>query len=242
MHAGAMTASSAPDASHPAIAAVLLAAGLSRRMGGRNKLLAEIGGEAMVRRAARTLLACELEVVAVTGHAREAVEAALVDLDLETVFNPDYRAGQRASVRAGLAAVAGRCDAVLVAPMARAQEVRAAVEAWGLQVLASNPAEYSGSLTAVVMPEGHDADAFRKAVLDRFDMSLGAGLGKLKGRVFRIGHLGDFNDLTLAGTLSGVEMGLGLAGVPHDQGGVQAAFDVLTVAGGSPAATAPAGR
>jgi len=77
------------------------------------------------------------------------------------------------------------------------------------------------------MPDGHDADAFRKGVLDRFDMSLGAGLGKLKGRVFRIGHLGDFNDLMLAGTLSGVEMGLAAAGVPFKRGGVTAALDYL---------------
>ena len=77
------------------------------------------------------------------------------------------------------------------------------------------------------MPEGHDADALRKVILDHFDMSLGAGLGKLKGRVFRIGHLGDFNDLALMGTLSGVEMGLALAGVPHEQAGAAAAMDVL---------------
>ena len=83
-------------------------------------------------------------------------------------------------------------------------------------------------LTAVVMPDGHDADAFRQIVLERFDMSLGAGLGKLKGTVFRIGHLGDFNDLMLAGTLSGVEMGLALAGVPHRSGGVLAALELLT--------------
>ncbi|RDD61077.1 pyridoxal-phosphate-dependent aminotransferase family protein [Ferruginivarius sediminum] len=133
-------------------------------------------------------------------------------------------------------------DNVFARHQLHAAATRAAVEAWGLEVLASNPREYSGSLTAVVMPEGHDADAFRKTVLDRFDMSLGAGLGKLKGRVFRIGHLGDFNDLMLAGTLSGVEMGLSLAGVPHRKGGVQAAFDVLTGAGGSAAATADAGR
>lgn len=115
MHAGAMTASSASDSTEPQFAAVLLAAGLSRRMGGRNKLLAEAGGEAMARRCARVLLDSGLEVVAVTGHAREAVEAALAGLDVRLVFNPDYRAGQRASVRAGLAAVAGAGDAVLVA-------------------------------------------------------------------------------------------------------------------------------
>jgi alanine-glyoxylate transaminase/serine-glyoxylate transaminase/serine-pyruvate transaminase len=101
---------------------------------------------------------------------------------------------------------------------------RAAVRAWNLEILCANPAEYSNSLTAVVMPDGHDADAFRKVVLDRFDMSLGTGLSKLAGRVFRIGHLGDFNDLTLLGTLAGVEMGLSLARVPHRRGGVDAAM------------------
>ena len=105
---------------------------------------------------------------------------------------------------------------------------RAAVRAWGLQILCANPAEYSNSLTAVLMPDGHDADAFRKLVLERFDMSLGTGLSKLAGRVFRIGHLGDFNDLTLLGTLAGVEMGLSLAGVPHRAGGIAAAIARIT--------------
>jgi alanine-glyoxylate transaminase/serine-glyoxylate transaminase/serine-pyruvate transaminase len=104
---------------------------------------------------------------------------------------------------------------------------RAAVKAWGLDIVAQNPAEYSGVLTAVIMPDGRDADRFRQIVLDRFDMSLGTGLGKLKGKIFRIGHLGDLNDLTLAGTLSGVEMGLKLADVPHKAGGVLAAMDLL---------------
>ena len=81
------------------------------------------------------------------------------------------------------------------------------------------PEEYSSSLTALIMPAGHDADRLRNAILDRFDMSLGMGLGRLAGKVFRIGHLGDFNDLTLMGTLAGVEMGLELAGVPHRKGG-----------------------
>jgi alanine-glyoxylate transaminase/serine-glyoxylate transaminase/serine-pyruvate transaminase len=105
---------------------------------------------------------------------------------------------------------------------------RAAVKAWGLDILAQNAAEYSGVLTAVVMPEGRDADAFRQLVLERFDMSLGTGLGKMKGKIFRIGHLGDFNDLMLAGTLGGVEMGFALAGVPHKSGGVLAAMELLT--------------
>ncbi|WP_233236296.1 alanine--glyoxylate aminotransferase family protein [Bordetella sp. LUAb4] len=104
---------------------------------------------------------------------------------------------------------------------------RAAVAAWGLENNCVDPAEYSPVLTTVRMPEGHDADAFRAIVLDRFDMSLGQGLGKLSGKVFRIGHLGDFNDLSLMGTLAGVEMGLALAGVPHQAGGVVAAMDVL---------------
>jgi len=107
-----------------------------------------------------------------------------------------------------------------------AAATRAAVEAWGLEVLALDPREQSPVLTGVVVPEGFDSDAVRGIILDRFDMSLGAGLGKLKGRIFRIGHLGDFNDLMLAGTLCGVEMGLRLAGVPIEPG-VQAALDVL---------------
>jgi alanine-glyoxylate transaminase/serine-glyoxylate transaminase/serine-pyruvate transaminase len=104
---------------------------------------------------------------------------------------------------------------------------RRAVVAWGLELLPVCAEEYSNALTAVVMPDGHDADAFRRVVLDRFDMSLGAGLGRLKGKVFRIGHLGDFNDLMLAGTLSGVEMGLAAAGVRFTRGGVTAALDYL---------------
>ena len=104
---------------------------------------------------------------------------------------------------------------------------RAAVRAWGLDILCEEPLEYSNSLTAVVLPDGHNADRLRQIILEKFDMSLGTGLGQLAGKVFRIGHLGAFNDLTLAGTLSGVEMGLGLAGVPHKPGGVQAALNSL---------------
>src|SRR6266536_401347 len=96
-----------------------------------------------------------------------------------------------------------------------AEATRRAVRAWGLEVLCRDPAEYSSSLTAIVMPDGHDADAFRRDVLTRFDMSLAAGLGRLAGRVFRIGHLGYFNDLALCGTLCGVEMGLAAIRVPH---------------------------
>lgn len=102
-----------------------------------------------------------------------------------------------------------------------------AVQGWGLELLCTNPAELSNSLTAVMLPEGHDADKFRNAVLKHFDMSLGAGLGKMAGRVFRIGHLGSFNDLMLMGTLSGVEMGLSLAEMPHRRGGVAAAQEHL---------------
>jgi alanine-glyoxylate transaminase/serine-glyoxylate transaminase/serine-pyruvate transaminase len=107
------------------------------------------------------------------------------------------------------------------------EATRRAVRGWGLEVLCADPREYSNSLTAVVLPEGHDADRVRALILDHFDLSLGTGLGRLAGRVFRIGHLGDFNDLTLAGTLSGVEMGLSLAGVPIVREGVRAALDFL---------------
>ncbi len=108
-----------------------------------------------------------------------------------------------------------------------AAATRAAVQGWGLEILCQEPREYSSILTAVVMPDGHDADMLRQVILDQYDMSLGAGLAKLKGRVFRIGHLGYFNDLMLLGTLGGVEMGLHAAGVPHRAGGVARAMDVL---------------
>jgi alanine-glyoxylate transaminase/serine-glyoxylate transaminase/serine-pyruvate transaminase len=110
------------------------------------------------------------------------------------------------------------------------EATRAAVRAWGLEIVCEDPLEYSHSMTAVLTPEGHDADRLRKIILEDFDMSLGAGLGKLAGKIFRIGHLGSFNDLMLAGTLSGVEMGLRLAGIPHNEGGVMAALDSLTPA------------
>jgi alanine-glyoxylate transaminase/serine-glyoxylate transaminase/serine-pyruvate transaminase len=109
-----------------------------------------------------------------------------------------------------------------------AEATRRAVRAWGLEVLCANPAEYSSSLTAVVLPVGHDADRVRALILEHFDLSLGTGLGRLAGNVFRIGHLGDFNDLSLAGTLAGVEMGLALGGVPIVREGVRAALDFLT--------------
>jgi len=119
-----------------------------------------------------------------------------------------------------------------------AEATRRAVRAWGLEILCKNPAEYSPILTAVVMPKKSDgayynADDFRRLVLERFNMSLGTGLAKLQGWVFRIGHLGDFNDLSLIGTLGGVEMGLQAAGIPHQPGGVQAAMDYLAEQSGS---------
>ncbi len=121
----------------------------------------------------------------------------------------------------GLARVFARHDR-------HAEATRRAVRAWGLELLCLDATAYSSVVTAVLMPAGHDEAAFRKVVLEHFNMSLGSGLGKVTGKVFRIGHLGDFNDLTLAGTLAGVEMGLQLAGVPHQKGGVAAALDYLT--------------
>jgi alanine-glyoxylate transaminase/serine-glyoxylate transaminase/serine-pyruvate transaminase len=112
-----------------------------------------------------------------------------------------------------------------------AEATRRAVRAWGLELVPLDDREHSASLTAVLMPEGHDPDALRALILDRYDVSLGAGLGKLAGRVFRIGHLGDLNDVWLAGALAGVEMGLVGAGVPIERGGVQAALDHLAATG-----------
>jgi alanine-glyoxylate transaminase/serine-glyoxylate transaminase/serine-pyruvate transaminase len=108
-----------------------------------------------------------------------------------------------------------------------AEAARRAVRAWGLEIYCENPAEYSSSLTAVLMPQGHGEIAFREIVLEHFNLSLGSGLTKLRDKVFRIGHLGDFNDLMLCGTLCGIEMGLDLAGVPHRKGGVAAALEYL---------------
>jgi alanine-glyoxylate transaminase/serine-glyoxylate transaminase/serine-pyruvate transaminase len=108
-----------------------------------------------------------------------------------------------------------------------AAATRKAVQAWGLEVLCQEAKDYSSALTAVLLPDGHNADAFRAGVLQNFNMSLGNGLAKLAGKVFRIGHLGDFNDLMLLGTLSGVEMGLSLANIPHQKGGVDAAMNLL---------------
>jgi len=109
-----------------------------------------------------------------------------------------------------------------------ADATRIAVETWGLEILAKNPIERSDSITAIMTPEGHDSDNLRKIIYDNYNMSLGTGLNRVKGRVFRIGHLGDLNDLTLAGTLSGVEMGLNQSGIPFKKGGVMAALDFLS--------------
>jgi alanine-glyoxylate transaminase/serine-glyoxylate transaminase/serine-pyruvate transaminase len=117
--------------------------------------------------------------------------------------------------------------AVFARHQRHAEATRRAIRGWGLEILCREPSEYSGSLTAVMMPDGHDADAFRREVLSRFDMSLGTGLGKVAGRVFRIGHLGFFNDLMLCGTLCGVEMGLALCDVPHRKNGVAEALAYL---------------
>jgi len=118
-------------------------------------------------------------------------------------------------------------DNVFARHQRHAEAARRAVNAWGLEILCQNAAEYSPVLTAVLMPAGHSEVAFRKVVLERFNMSLGSGLGKIADKVFRIGHLGDFNDLTLLATLAGVEMGLDLAKVPHKKGGVDAAMQYL---------------
>jgi alanine-glyoxylate transaminase/serine-glyoxylate transaminase/serine-pyruvate transaminase len=111
-----------------------------------------------------------------------------------------------------------------------AEATRAAVRAWGLELVCEDPREYSSSMTAIFLPEGHNADRLREIILEHFNMSLGIGLSKLSGRVFRIGHLGSFNDLMLMGTLSGVEMGLRVAGVPHKAGGIMAAIESLAPA------------
>jgi alanine-glyoxylate transaminase / serine-glyoxylate transaminase / serine-pyruvate transaminase len=118
-------------------------------------------------------------------------------------------------------------DAVFKRHQRHAEATRAAVNAWGLELVCADPNEYSSSLTAILLPDGFDEAAFRNVVLEKFNLSLGSGLGKLKGRAFRIGHLGDFNDLMLCGTLCGVEMGLSQFGVPVKKGGVDAAMGYL---------------
>ncbi len=126
-------------------------------------------------------------------------------------------------------------EAVFARHQRHAEATRRAVRAWGLEVYALDPREYSASLTGVLMPAGHDADRVRKMILQAFDLSLGTGLTKLGGKMFRIGHLGDFNDLMLMGTLAGVEMGLALAGVPVKKEGVQAAMQYLAECARTPA-------
>ena len=118
-------------------------------------------------------------------------------------------------------------DNVFARHQRHGEATRRAARAWGLEILCLNPEEYSGALTAILVPEDHDADHLRKVILERYNMSLGTGLAKVQGRVFRIGHLGDFNDLMLAGTLSGVEMGLEAAQIPFSKGGINAALDYL---------------
>ena len=129
-------------------------------------------------------------------------------------------------------------DAVFARHQRHAEATRRAVRAWGLEVYALDPREYSASLTGVLMPAGHDADRARKLILEAFDLSLGTGLTKLGGKMFRIGHLGDFNDLMLMGTLAGVEMGLALAGVPVKKEGVAAAMAYLAECQAKPARAA----
>jgi alanine-glyoxylate transaminase/serine-glyoxylate transaminase/serine-pyruvate transaminase len=128
----------------------------------------------------------------------------------------------------GLARVFARHDR-------HAEGVRRAIKAWGLEIWCKEPRYYSSSLTAILMPSGHNADAFRKTALEHFDVSLGTGLSKIAGKVFRIGHLGDTNDLTLIATLAGVEMALKLAGVPHKDEGVRAAMDYFAASARRPA-------
>ena len=118
-------------------------------------------------------------------------------------------------------------DEVFARHQRLAAATRAAVQHWGLEVLCQEPRDYSPVLTAVLMPPGHDADQFRQVVLDNYNMSLGSGLSKVAGKVFRIGHLGECNELTLMAALSGVEMGLRVAGVPHRAGCVDAAMALL---------------
>jgi alanine-glyoxylate transaminase/serine-glyoxylate transaminase/serine-pyruvate transaminase len=129
-------------------------------------------------------------------------------------------------------------DRVFARHIRHGEATRRAVRAWGLEILCKDERAYSPVLTAILMPQGHDADNFRKVALEHFDISLGAGLGKIAGKVFRIGHLGDTNDLTVLGALAGVEMSLSLMGVPHKNGGVQAAMQYLAETAKAPSLTA----
>jgi alanine-glyoxylate transaminase/serine-glyoxylate transaminase/serine-pyruvate transaminase len=119
-----------------------------------------------------------------------------------------------------------------------AEATRRAVRGWGLEIMCRDPKYYSPTITAVLMPDGHDADAFRNLALDTFNISYGMSFGRYAGKMFRIGHLGDINDLTLLGALAGTEMALALAAVPHRKGGVQAAMDYLVSASAGPARAA----
>jgi len=119
-----------------------------------------------------------------------------------------------------------------------AEATRRAVRAWGLEIMCKDPKYYSPTITAVMLPEGHDADALRALALDTFNISYGMSFGRYAGKMFRIGHLGDINDLTLLGALAGTEMALQLAGVPHRKGGVQAAMDYIASAAAGPARAA----
>jgi alanine-glyoxylate transaminase/serine-glyoxylate transaminase/serine-pyruvate transaminase len=119
-----------------------------------------------------------------------------------------------------------------------AEATRRAVRAWGLEVLCRDPHYYSSTITAVLLPNGHDADRFRQIALDQFNISYGMGLGRIAGKVFRIGHLGDVNDLMMLGALAGTEMALKLARIPHKKGGVQAAMDYLAAEASGPARAA----
>jgi alanine-glyoxylate transaminase/serine-glyoxylate transaminase/serine-pyruvate transaminase len=119
-----------------------------------------------------------------------------------------------------------------------AEATRRAVRAWGLEILCREPKQYSSTITAILMPEGHNADRFREIALEHFNISYGMGLGKIAGKVFRIGHLGDTNEATMLGALGATEMGLALAGIPHKKGGVQAAMDYFVAEAGKPVRTA----
>ena len=119
-----------------------------------------------------------------------------------------------------------------------AEAVRRAVKHWGLEIICKDPKYYSSTITAILMPEGHDGDAFRAQALENFNISYGASFGRFAGKMFRIGHLGDTNDGTIVGALAITEMTLALAGVPHKKGGVQAAMDYLITAHGKPARVA----
>jgi alanine-glyoxylate transaminase / serine-glyoxylate transaminase / serine-pyruvate transaminase len=119
-----------------------------------------------------------------------------------------------------------------------AEATRRAVRAWGLEIMCRDPKYYSPTITGVMLPEGHDADAFRNLALDQFNISYGMSFGRYAGKMFRIGHLGDTNDLTIIGALAGTEMALALAGIPHKKGGVQAAMDYMVSAAAKPARAA----